>query len=370
MRKLAIISGLLILHLSVMAAPYLGELSLFTTAAGAEADDIQVIARYLPAYETQGAYSETWDYDVEMRYQVQWNSSLDTDEISASSLVVEPYRLALNLQSTNTEHIIGLQKINFGPARILRSLMWFDSVNPMDPLELTPGVTGISTTHFYPSGRSSQAWLLTPGDPIGWEAFADQSGTFETGGRITLPNNHGQLGVTTHWRVADISSLYPDDPDLYEGRIGFDGFWDIGIGLWIESVYKSQRLSEDPFLEQLQTTLGADYTIWIGNGLLITTEHMMINMWNSPIVDDNDIILSTVMANYSPTMFDQLSLMFYLDWETETPLAYLSWGQTYDSFRFTLGAFYTDASTTQGSDESLNSNFSGKGIQLIVAYNH
>jgi len=368
MRSLAIISGLFILHLSLTAAPYLGELSLSTSATGPEPDDIQVIARYLPAYETQGAYSETWDYDIEMRYQVQWYSSLDTDALSASSLVVEPYRLALNLQSANAEYIIGLQKINFGPARILRSLMWFDSVNPMDPLELTPGVTGISTTHFYPSGRSSQAWLLLSGDQIGWEFFPDKEGTFETGGRISIPNENGQIGISNHWRIADGSHANPDDPDMYEGRIGLDGFWDLGVGLWFESVYKHQQFDSNPFLGQLQTTIGTDYTVWVGNGILLMTEHMMINMWATEV--ESYYIYSTIMASYSPTMFDQLSLMLYMDWETETPLAYLSWGQTYDSFRFTLGAFYTDTSSTQGSDASLNSNFSGKGIQLIVAYNH
>jgi hypothetical protein len=76
------------------------------------------------------------------------------------------------------------------------------------------------------------------------------------------------------------------------------------------------------------------------------------------------------MASYSPTMFDQVSCILFMDWETENPLAYLSWGQTYDSFRFTLGAFYTDTDNTQGSNTGIDSGFSGKGLQLTVAYNH
>ena len=363
-----VIVFLLLLVANIQGAPFLGELSLSTAANGPDKSDITVIGRYLPALEYQNALSEAWDYDVEIRWQVQWGGQLDT--LDNSGLLADAYRVALNLQSASSEYVIGLQKINFGPARLLRPLMWFDSVNPTDPLALTSGVTGISAKFHYDFGWSSQAWLFLPDDPIGWEGLADQEGTFETGGRIGIPNNLGQFGLSTHWRIADASSFSPDDPDLYEGRIGMDGFWDVGIGLWVESVYKNQQFSDGPFLQQLQSTIGADYTFWIGNGILIMTEHMLINIWDSPVIDDTNRLISTIMTSYSPTMFDQFSLLFFMDWETETPLAYLSWGQTYDSFRFTLGAFYTDTDNSQGSNSGFSSDFSGKGLQLTVAYNH
>ncbi len=357
------------LFLSVVSAsPFLGELSLSGSASGTQDDEVNIVTRYLPAIEYQSSLSDAWDYDVEVRWQVQWGGQLDT--FDENGIVADPYRVALNLQSAQTEYIIGLQKINFGPSRLLRPLMWFDSVNPTDPLALTSGVTGISAKFHYEFGWSSQAWLFLPDDPIGWEGLPDQEGTFETGGRITIPNDLGQLGISTHWRIADASANSPDDPDLYEGRFGLDGFWDIGIGLWIESVYKNQQFSDSPFLQQLQSTIGADYTFWVGNGILLSTEHMLINIWDSPWVDDTNKVISTIMSSYSPTMFDQVSFMLFMDWETETPLAYASWGQTYDSFRFTLGAFYTEVVSSQGSNTGLSSNFSGKGIQLTVAYNH
>ncbi len=364
----SVIVFLILLAANVQGAPFLGELSLSAAANGAAKSDIAMITRYLPALEYQSTLAESWDYDVEVRWQLQWGGQVDT--LDNSGIITDPYRVALNLQSANSEYVIGLQKINFGPARLLRPLMWFDSINPTDPLALTSGVTGISAKFHYDFGWSSQAWLFLPGDPIGWEGFPDQDGTFETGGRISMPNNMGQLGISTHWRIADASSISPDDPDLYEGRIGVDGFWDVGIGLWVESVYKNQQLSDSPFMQQLQTTIGGDYTFWVGNGVLLITEHMLINIWDSPVIDDTNRLISTVMTSYSPTMFDQLSLMLFMDWETNTPLAYMSWGQTYDSFRFTLGAFYTDVDDPQDSNTGLSSNFSGKGIQLIVAYNH
>ncbi len=202
---------------------------------------------------------------------------------------------------------------------------------------------------------------------MGWEAFSGKSGTLETGGRLTVPNNRGQIGISTHFRIADISELYPNDPDLYESRIGLDGFWDVGVGLWVESVYKHQELSADPFLDQIQATLGSDYTIWLGNGLHIMAEHMLISSWNSPFMEDQTSHLSTVMLSFSPTMFDQVSLLILNNWEDDSPLAYISWGQTYDDFRFTVGAFYSKSDTN---NSSAGSGFSGKGLQLTVAYNH
>ena len=334
--------------------------------SGTNDDELNIVTRYLPAFEHQGSFSETWDYDMEVRWQLQFGGRLDT--LGESELVSDPYRVALNLQSSHAEYIIGLQKINFGPARILRPLMWFDSINPTDPLELTSGVTGISAKFHYDFGWSSQAWVLLPGDRIGWERFDDMEGTVEVGGRVNIPNKRGQIGFSNHWRIADAGHVYPDDPDLYEGRIGLDGFWDIGIGLWVESVYKHQRFSDDLFMHQLQSTVGADYTIWVGNGLLLMTEHMMINFFQ--IEAEPYYLVSTFMASYSPSMFDQISLMLFMDWENDIPLAYASWGQTYDSFRFTLGGFYTNADGGGDAGASLNSNFTGKGIQLTVAYNH
>jgi hypothetical protein len=123
-------------------------------------------------------------------------------------------------------------------------------------------------------------------------------------------------------------------------------------------------------LEQIQATLGADYTIWVGNGLHLMAEHMVVNTWNSPLIEDQTLQLTTAMLSYSPTMFDQMSLLVLMNWENETPLAYLSWGRTYDNFRFSAGAFYTKLDETQSNTSAFSSDFSGKGIQLTVAYNH
>jgi len=100
----------LFFSISLLATtPFVGELSLSTNVSGTTGADMQVTTRYLPAFEIQSELSETWDYDLEVRWQLSWSSSLDTPDFSESATLFEPYRVALNLQSSHSEFIIGLQ---------------------------------------------------------------------------------------------------------------------------------------------------------------------------------------------------------------------------------------------------------------------
>ena len=58
---------------------------------------------------------------------------------------LKPYRLWFRRSTDKIELRAGLQKITFGSARIFRPLMWFDKLNPTDPLQLTEGVWGITS---------------------------------------------------------------------------------------------------------------------------------------------------------------------------------------------------------------------------------
>jgi hypothetical protein len=56
---------------------------------------------------------------------------------------LKPYRAWARYSGKQFELRMGLQKINFGSAMMLRPLMWFDQVDPRDPLQLTDGVWGL-----------------------------------------------------------------------------------------------------------------------------------------------------------------------------------------------------------------------------------
>lgn len=53
---------------------------------------------------------------------------------------IKAYRAWGRYTTNHFELRIGLQKIDFGTAMILRPLQWFDEIDPRDPLKFTNGV--------------------------------------------------------------------------------------------------------------------------------------------------------------------------------------------------------------------------------------
>ena len=70
---------------------------------------------------------------------------------------IKPYRGWLRLSGARFEARFGLQQLSFGSATLFRPLMWFDSLDPRDPLQLTDGVYGL-LLRFYAKGNAN-AWL-------------------------------------------------------------------------------------------------------------------------------------------------------------------------------------------------------------------
>ena len=108
----------------------------------------------------------------------------------------------------------GLQKINFGSASMLRPLMWFDQIDPRDPLQLTDGVYVLLGRYYFLNNANIWVWALYGNDSRkGWEQIPSLKKVPEFGGRLQLPVSHGELGTTYHYRVADASSV----PNLPHG---------------------------------------------------------------------------------------------------------------------------------------------------------
>ena len=87
----------------------------------------------------------------------------------------ESYRLWLRYSSDQIEARLGLQKIAFGPAMVLRSLAWFDTIDPKDPTGQTDAVEAFRLRVFPTS--SLALWL--------WSINNDQD-TLSYGGRAEL----------------------------------------------------------------------------------------------------------------------------------------------------------------------------------------
>jgi len=322
--------------------------------------------RYIPELSIKHNLGENTLIDAEMSVNscLAYNSSDDSDNAD-----IALYRLKFRFLTQQAETRVGLQKINFGPAHLLRSLRWFDQLDPRDPLQMTDGVYGIYFKYVSMSNTSLWLWTLYGNeDPKGYERYSTASGKPEFGGRFQYSILQGELAATYHYRQVDAG--LPNISDFEENRLALDGRWDFQIGLWFEAVFQNQRVDFIPYEWMKMITLGMDYTIGIGNGLYLLIEHLATAASSQPFQWDEDNQLSAYSLSYPIGYFDSLIAIGYYSWNQKEYYQYLGWQRTYDNWIFRVSAFHNpqafDITVGKGSGYL----GSGYGGQLMVIFNH
>jgi hypothetical protein len=282
---------------------------------------------------------------------------------------IDLYRADIRYTTTHTETRIGLQKINFGPAVILRSLKWFDRLDPTDPLQLTDGVYALRFRYDSLNNANYWIWLLYGNDdPKGYELLASTSDNIETGGRVQYPLLSGDMAFTFHTREVDGSRF--NIPEFRENRYALDGRWDLGIGIWFESLFQEQKTPLIPYKWTKRITLGADYTFNLGSGLYFLLEHMSTAMSEKILKWNNDYNTSAFQMSYSLGILDSISAIGYYSWEQDKYYQHISWTRTYDNFLIYLSLFYYPETVMNNIRFSQNIITGGRGVQIMVIYNH
>ena len=297
---------------------------------------------------------------------------------------LKPYRVWLRYSGENWELRAGLQKINFGSAKMFRPLMWFDAMDVRDPLQLTDGVYGLLGKYFFQNNANLWLWgLMGNENPKGYELFGTYGIKPEFGGRFELPAGPGGIALSTHFRNINITKIYPPNVAYYarslltetsESRIGLDGKWDIGIGLWFESSITLTDTQNNPFLTPLTVqdmwNLGADYTLPIGNGIGITLEYFRYHAGEQFLINGNALNVFGTMLSYPLSILDNLSgMVFYLPDQNKW-MNYLSWGRTFDNFNiYAIGYWNPDNVQLVTAQTQSRNMFAGKGIQIMLNYN-
>jgi hypothetical protein len=290
---------------------------------------------------------------------------------------LKPYRVWARFKTPQFEARIGLQKINFGSATLLRPLMWFDSVDPRDPLQITDGVYGVLLRQYLPNDVTIWEWGLYGNDrQKGWEIDRTAKKRPEFGGRVQVPAARGQLAFTTHHRRADFSAMADGDLEdavTQEGRYALDGKWDVGIGLWFEGVVTHQTRTDIDRPDQRALNLGADYTFAIGNGLHVLGEYFVLEQSHGVFGGGEGAKLGAVSLRYPIGLLDSLSAILYREATRHDTYRFISWQRTYDRWQFYMmgfwnprqGAIYQGQVTDAG--QSL---FTGRGVQIMAVFNH
>jgi hypothetical protein len=286
---------------------------------------------------------------------------------------LRPYRASVRLSGARFEARAGLQKLSFGSAALLRPLAWFDRVDPRDPLELTDGVWGLLGRYYLPGNANLWAWgLIGNSSPKGWETFGTERWQPEFGGRAQVPVPRGEAGISLHRRsVAVVWAMSPlpraETTAAAETRIGLDGRWDLGVGLWVEAVAGRTESEHMPYPWQRLVTVGVDYTLPVGSGLSVLTEHLYASNGVTALGRDADAHVTAVSLSLPLGILDNLRGMLYRDWERGGWYRYAGWQRTLDNWVLSLGAFWNPDRLPAG---SVAAGAAGKGVRLDVVFNH
>ena len=353
-----------------------GQLSGWTTVNPEQSFEILIGLRYIPVVSIEKNVSEKYSFDAEVSLNMYGSSLIHTADDIATESKIKPYRMWFRFSTSQFEVRIGLQKINFGSATLLRPLMWFDSIDPRDPLQLTDGVYGILGRYYFLNNINIWLWGLYGNDETkGWEFIPSDKNKLEYGGRLQVPLFTGEIAMTYHHRSVDLGKqilapMLSSKTKIPENRLGLDGKWDIEIGLWFELalVHQDVELSQVQF--QRLTNLGVDYTFNFGNGLNVMTEYFTYETSEKVFDSGEGISFSALSLNYPFGLIDNLTVMVYYDWDNHNWYRFINWQQKYDNWSLYLMGFWNPERFQIYQARSENNLFGGKGFQLMVVVNH
>lgn len=338
--------------------------------------DYQLGLRYIPELAFSKPIRQNFgiDVDLSLNNYLLFDGQL-FDEYQTQR-TAKFYRFWVRFAGKQYEVRFGLQKINFGSATLLRPLMWFDRIDPRDPLQLTDGVYGALARYFFLNNANLWLWVLYGNDEVkGWEIFPAKKKSIEYGGRLQYPLGSGEIALTFHRRKITLPSDLIFDPvfdrgEMNENRYAVDGKWDLGIGLWFEGALTEQPEYFAGTQFQRLANLGMDYTFGIGNGLHLMVEHLYLSTSDKLFTTTDKANFSALLADYPVGLLDRLNVIFYYDWKNDNLYNFFRWGRVYDNWSFFLLAFWNPEQNTLYQMKNQTNYFGGKGIQLLIVFNH
>ena len=330
--------------------------------------------RYIPQLNYVLPAKNNAKFDFEASANIYGSAGTDFKDSVIFQGKLKPYRLWARYSGKQFEIRAGLQKINFGSASILRPLMWFDQVDPRDPLKMTDGVWGVLGRYYFLNNANIWIWGLYGNDkPKGWEFAGTKHGHPEFGGRLQIPVPSGEAGLSFHNRTADLETTgLPGitESEAFENRIGFDIKADLITGLWIESSWTHKNKDIGMYTNQELINAGADYTFGIGNGLYVAYEQLIASSDDRPFEFKNTNMFSLLSVSYPVALFDNLSFILYYDWKTSNFYNFISWQKQFNDLSLYLMGFANPSDyriPAQNTDQNL---YAGTGIQVMIVFNH
>lgn len=330
--------------------------------------------RYLPEINYGINLPNNRLIDFEVSANTYGSLGMSFSDSSHAEGNIKPYRVWARYSTSQLEIRAGLQKINFGSANILRPLMWFDQVDPRDPLQLTDGVWGILGRYYFLNNANIWLWgLYGNKNPKGWEIAPANRKYPEFGGRFQTPIPRGELGLSYHHRVADtreLDSLVPAYDEIPENRIGLDARFDYVIGCWFETTYTRKSMGLGIFTNQEVINLGVDYTFGLGNGLYGIFEQLIYSTDQEAYAFENTVTFSLLSLSYPIGLFDNLSAIIYYNWTDNSLYNFINWQRDFSHFTLYVMAYWNPDDYYVPLQHSAENLYAGKGLQVMLVLNH
>jgi hypothetical protein len=331
--------------------------------------------RYIPQLNFNSGIKNGGKIDFEASVNINGSAGFNFSDSFDFSGRIKPYRLWARYSTEQLEIRLGLQKINFGSASLLRPLMWFDQVDPRDPLKLTDGVWGILGRYYFLNNANIWLWgLYGNNNPRGWEYSGTNSRYPEAGGRVQIPVPRGEAGISYNYRVANTkSSLFPVPAydNINENKLGFDIKLDLKIGLWLEGSWTRKSRNLGIYTNQELLNAGLDYTFKPGNGLYMIFEQLVVSYDEDPFRFKNKTFMSLISFSYPISLFDNISTIVYYDWKNRNTYNFLSWQKQFsNNLSMYLMGYWNPLYyriPAQGEGQNL---YAGRGIQVMMVFNH
>ena len=310
---------------------------------------LQYTIGYLPTFSLEKNLKKNHFLDMEISARLV--RTYHDDYIFDNS--EELYRYWIRYTSEKLETRIGMQKIIFGPAQILRSLNWFDTFSIQDPTGQTEGVEAILIRYFPSNVFSIWAWGVKEKE-------------LSPGGRVEISMENGECGLTFHNDIVGSNRFSID--------YRYDGF----IGFWSEvAIIRTGNNKREIIDQNNLISIGVDYTAPISNGILLMMEYKRSDNVNKSIfphyISGNNSIAfmsSIPIGIFHNIMF--LSTIFSTKSRINSTnnrdhYYNLQWSSIYDQYSINLGLHHYF--TESRSSISNESNFVN-GISITFIYNY
>lgn len=335
---------------------------------------LQTGGRYLPQLLLSKSAGKKYTIDGELSADSYLNLTKLPDTSTLFGSRASLYRFWIRFSGERFEIRAGLQKINFGSASMLRPLMWFDRIDPRDPLKLTRGVYGLQGKYFFRNNASIWLWALYGNEGTkGWELVPSRKNRPEIGGRLQLPIPRGEVAFSYHNRAAEFPADWQPPVtgrnNYPENRFGFDIKADLGIGIWFESSVTQQNQDDIPRFITAITT-GADYTIGLGNGLNIMAEHLIFRYSDGLLSKGESASFTAISAGFPLTIITRLNGIVFYDWKNNGFYRFVNLSFTFDNLALNLIGFWNPDTFGIFNYDSGPNLFTGAGGQFMIVYNY